>query len=531
MMDKKLVLILLLSMLTMTANLGGISIYILDEAKNSVCAREMYESADMVVPTFNAELRTEKPPLHYYFMVLAYKLFGVNEWAARFFSAVFGILTVLITYIFAKRSLGENTAFFASLVLLSSMHMAIQFHLAVPDPYLIFFFTLSVFAFYRAYFEQKPAFLYVMYAAIGLGMMAKGPVALVLAGAVIFFTLLVSKEFNWKNILYLKPFTGIVIIALITLPWYVAVAVQTEGEWTSKFFLKQNVGRYLQTMEGHGGPFLLIPLYVLLGLFPFSVFLIQACHWAWKQSKHRMQPMLLICLVTVAVTVVFFSFSETKLPNYPAPCFPMAAILLGYFLSNIQTFWSTQRYFIRGSFVVYVLIIIAVPVVLYLLIEQEMGLLHLRWLAYLFMLLGVGGLVSLLFLFRQNSRYFLASLSGTWIIMILLFFYVIFPKIDKENPVYQALKLIPREQPVLSYHRYNPAFSFYIRKPIPNIATPEALAQYLQQPDTYIITWEKYLKRLPQAENLPVIFQKKELFEPFTVQVLSSGAGQTAAKR
>src|SRR6266542_6826784 len=57
-------------------------IYILDEARNSECAREMMQPNDWITPTFNGELRTDKPPLHYFFMIVAYKMFGVNEFAA-----------------------------------------------------------------------------------------------------------------------------------------------------------------------------------------------------------------------------------------------------------------------------------------------------------------------------------------------------------------------------------------------------------------------------------------------------------------
>lgn len=78
----------------MVSNIWGISIFSLDEAKNASCAREMLERGDLIVPTFNYELRTDKPPLHYYFMMIAYKLFGVNEFSARFFSSLFGSFTV-----------------------------------------------------------------------------------------------------------------------------------------------------------------------------------------------------------------------------------------------------------------------------------------------------------------------------------------------------------------------------------------------------------------------------------------------------
>ena len=142
-----------------TANIWGISIYILDEAKNANCAREMFERGDWVVPTFNYELRTDKPPLHYYFMQIGYLLFGVNELGARFFSALMGTLTVLTTYFFSAKLLDKVSGFFAGFVMLASIQFAAQFHLATPDPYLIFFITLSLFSFYYAYQTKNKKYL------------------------------------------------------------------------------------------------------------------------------------------------------------------------------------------------------------------------------------------------------------------------------------------------------------------------------------------------------------------------------------
>ena len=73
-----LAIILTLAALTAFANIGGLDVYALDEAKNAEAARAMYVSGDYVVPMYNGELRTDKPPLHYYFMVAGYSIFGIN---------------------------------------------------------------------------------------------------------------------------------------------------------------------------------------------------------------------------------------------------------------------------------------------------------------------------------------------------------------------------------------------------------------------------------------------------------------------
>src|SRR6187431_1778225 len=116
-MNRNLIILLILSAVVFFANIGGTSIYILDEAKNAGCAMEMYQRGDWVVPTFNGTLRTDKPPLHYYFMKVAYGTFGVNPFSARVFSSLMGMFTVLAVYFFTRKMWHERTALYASLIL------------------------------------------------------------------------------------------------------------------------------------------------------------------------------------------------------------------------------------------------------------------------------------------------------------------------------------------------------------------------------------------------------------------------------
>ena len=203
-----------------------------------------------VVPTFNGELRTDKPPLHYFLMILAYKVFGMNEFAARFFSAFFGACTVVITYLFARSYLGQAVARWTVAVLLSSLHFTLQFHLAVPDPYLIFFITAAAMFFYLFHDQCKRAWLFLFYLFLGLGTLAKGPVAILLPGLGLIFFLIGTRGLRWSFIAAMQPLTGAIIVAITVLPWYLLVHHQTGGAWTEGFFLRHNVGRFTDTMEG-----------------------------------------------------------------------------------------------------------------------------------------------------------------------------------------------------------------------------------------------------------------------------------------
>ncbi len=91
MQDKKWIGVLLMSIISLTSNFWDFPVYILDEAKNAACAMEMLQRTDWITPTFNGHLRTDKPPLHYFFMMTAYSLFGVSPFSARLFSVILGV--------------------------------------------------------------------------------------------------------------------------------------------------------------------------------------------------------------------------------------------------------------------------------------------------------------------------------------------------------------------------------------------------------------------------------------------------------
>ncbi|MEO6069484.1 MAG: phospholipid carrier-dependent glycosyltransferase [Chitinophagaceae bacterium] len=219
----------LLSGLLLFSSLGKMPLWIYDEVRNAECAREMWERGDWIVPTFNGELRTLKPPLHYYFMFGGFDLFGVTEWGARFFSAVFGMLTLGITYFFVCKNLSRLHALITTCILLASTHFLFQFRMSVPDPYLIFFNALALYSAFEYFKLKKVRWILLCAISLGLGALAKGPVAIVLPAVSILIWLIWQK--NWKAIFHWHILLAIAVTLIIAVPWYVAVHLATDGEW------------------------------------------------------------------------------------------------------------------------------------------------------------------------------------------------------------------------------------------------------------------------------------------------------------
>ncbi len=520
------------------------AVFMVDEARNSECAREMYEKGDMIVPTFNYELRTDKPPLHYWFMMAAYSVFGVNAFAARFFSAVFGAFTLLLTFYAARRYLGLKQALFAVLILLASLNLALEFHLAVPDPYFIFFVTAALLSLFNFFVNRKFFPLFLAYVCTGLAVLAKGPVTFVLIGMSGLFYLIIKKEFSWNTIKQLRPITGLIIISAIILPWFIRVGKATNWRWQDEFIFEHNLDRYAGTMEGHGGFWGLTIAYVLLAFLPFAVFLIQSFREAFR--KRRENDLLLFSLVSSLVIILFFSFSATKLPNYAMPAYPFIAIILGNYFTlrgwrqedgdrrqetgdrrtetgdrRMETGDRRQENGERLSLllIINLIISISVPVGIYYVIKstpEVMPLIHFAW---LFVLIPLSALAALWI--WKKYRYFrgvIIAISSGWIMTSMLCFLWLLPSLSRLDPVQQAIPDISDSKNVGYYRRFNQAFPFYLRKPIQKLDSREDVENFFRKyPDACLITAAQFsdeLKNLPLKE----IIKKKDLFEnPVTI--------------
>jgi 4-amino-4-deoxy-L-arabinose transferase-like glycosyltransferase len=488
-------------------NNGGLWIYSLDEAKNASAAREMLERGDHIVPTFNYELRTDKPPLHYYFMMLSYLLFGVNEWSARLFSSLMGAFTILITYWWGARYIGKSVGLWAAFTLMASLHWNIQHHMAVPDPYLIFFFTASLMLFFAYFIDRKPLFLWLLYTSVGLGALSKGPIAIALPGLIILIFLVTEKHYQIKQILAFKPFWGALLVLFICVPWYWAVHQYTDGEWTNEFFFKHNLGRYKEPMEGHGGFFLLPPLMVLVGMLPFSIFIVQTIRFtrhSWKK------PAVKFCSIIVLVIVIFFAFSGTKLPNYTVPAYPFLAILLGNYLcySISSGRWSAKPGFVLA------LISLLLPPAVFIMLMKDPYLKGTEIAALSLIPIFIGSAVSLFYCQKRLVLQSLISILSGWIVAALLFFGWGFPLVDRQNPVAKILPSLDTSLDFYHYKRFNASFAFYLQKPIPQLTTQQEIINKMADGKPfYLISRRSFNEEIEGLPGLNHFTEAKDIFE------------------
>lgn len=489
-------------------------IYILDEAKNAQCAREMLQRGDWIVPTFNHELRTDKPPLHYFFMMLAYKVFGVNEFAARFFSGVMGLLTVTVTYLYTKKFTNAFTAFCSALVLAISTHFLFEFRLSVPDPYLIFFITLGLFSAFDWLQRNTTSHLFIATAALGLATLAKGPVAMALPGLIILIWIVLRKR--WKTLFTWKLIPAFLLLCVIVLPWYIAVDRATHGEWTRGFFIDNNLNRFSDPQEGHGGFFLITLLFVLIGLLPFSSFTGEVIK---KRSAIFNAELVQFSAVVVLAFVIFFSISSTKLPNYPMPCYPFAAVVLGSYLSALfNKKIQSKKY---PLYIVFA-IILSIPVAGYFAIKQEVEAKQIAWVTFTLLFASFALLVILLSKTELSKKIMMMCIVYTLFNAVGLWY--VYPKLYSQNPVAKTLHIVKNDPHLYSYIAYNAGYNFYLQTNIPKYYSLDSLRSKLSQyPDALVISRTDFLDSL-KTLDLHVIASHHDLFELPTTIILQQNA-------
>lgn len=337
--------LLALSGLLFFIGLGDMGLTDRDEGRNAEAGREMFESGDRLTPTFNYELRVAKPVFLYWLMDVSYRLFGVNEFAARFPSAFFGVCLIVLQYCFLAYVRDQAVALFGALMLLLNIEILGLGRMALTDSVLIFFTTASLYGFWLGLHGEGPVrrWIWVFYIGMAIATLTKGPVGFVVPLVAVALYLTWTRRWRdyWRNGV---PLAGTLLFLLLTLPWYVAMFM-VHGDAYASGAKAHTIGRFLSPMEGHSFTiFFYLPV-LFLGFFPWSGFLpiplyrtikdwYQLRRSAFQPDPARTSELELFAALWVIGVFVFFTASSTRLPHYIGPLFPAAALLTACFWSR-----------------------------------------------------------------------------------------------------------------------------------------------------------------------------------------------------
>jgi 4-amino-4-deoxy-L-arabinose transferase-like glycosyltransferase len=250
-----------------------------DEPRFAEASREMLERGDFVIPWFNGTYRFDKPPLVYWCQIACFRALGENAFAARLPSALFASTTGVLLVLWGRRLNNEQAGFYAATMFVSCLQVLIHARLSVADMPMIFFFTAAVWSGWeltRPDMRRHTGWWWMFFASLALGFLAKGPVAWLPLGVLLFASWRRPALFKLQ-LQHLLP--GLTLMLGIIGLWGLPALLKTNGEFLSVGIGRHVIHRSFGIMEGHGAKGLLgfvlaLPLYLLAffpSFFPWSL--------------------------------------------------------------------------------------------------------------------------------------------------------------------------------------------------------------------------------------------------------------------
>ncbi|MDR1462987.1 MAG: glycosyltransferase family 39 protein [Azoarcus sp.] len=315
-LDARILLVFALPLAAFLLRLGGAPLFDVDEGAFSEATREMFERGDFSSTYLNGAHRFDKPILIYWLQAASYWCFSGAldvEWIFRLPSALAAMAWCYAAWHFARHRFGPETALAALAVIATALGPFIIGRAATADALLNLFLALALFDAWRYFESRGRAPLLRCYVWIGLGALTKGPIALIVPGAVTFLYCISRKE--WRLWLHaLGDVRGWLIFAALTVPWYgTALAIHGQS-FIDGFILKHNVERFTGTLEGHAGSLFYYIIFVPLLLLPWTGPFIASLRQI--KADFTASGLRRYLWIWAGFVIVFFSLSGTKLPHY-----------------------------------------------------------------------------------------------------------------------------------------------------------------------------------------------------------------------
>ncbi len=324
--------------------IGSYALFTPDEGRYSEVAREMVASGDYITPRLNGVAFLDKPVLYYWLQASAIHLFGLKEWALRFWPAFMGILGCLMTYLAGSLLFNRRTGLIAALILATAPLYYGAAHYANLDLEVAVLISNSLLFFIMA--TQLPecrlrkVFMVSAYLFASLAFLTKGLIGVAFPMMIIGAWILILNR--WDLLKKMHLVIGLVLFVCITTPWYV-LAQKANPEFLHFFFVTQQVTRFLTKAEFNNKTafWFYFPI-VFAGLFPWALFYVQAVtHHIKKIWQNRQENAVNLFLVLwLFIIFTFFSIPKSKTVGYIIPIFPALALLVANYL---DCYWEKAK--------------------------------------------------------------------------------------------------------------------------------------------------------------------------------------------
>jgi 4-amino-4-deoxy-L-arabinose transferase-like glycosyltransferase len=469
--------------------LGANSIWDANEAFYVETPRQMLLSGDVVNPTFNGLPRFNKPVLSYWIVAGLYRAFGESVTVERVGIATGAMGILFATFLVGRALSGTSTGALAALCLATSPWVVWSARRIFIDVYLTLFMALALACFVQAEREPGHRRLYLLlgYIAIGLGVLTKGPVALVLPALVCLAWLGVERRL--QDLARLQIGAGALLVLVIVVPWYAIVYLQHGWTYITRFLIDENLGRYTTSMAP-GTRNVLFYLPVLFGgFFPWGPLLIVpliATARAWwrrpAEDTDRPDPAIRRLLwLWIVIIVAVFSFSRTKEDLYILPVAPAVAALVADALVGGGARHSRA---LGAMFLVVAGLCVALAAGLYSLFGPGAGFYALSGAVSFAAVLAASGLAALTLWLRRQRAIAVFALAAGFIVLNYLFVARVLPGLERFKPVPSFARLLAaRAAPdgsLGAYHMGLPSLVYYARRPVREIGSMDEATTFLQ---------------------------------------------------
>jgi len=332
--------------------LGSFGVIDGSESYYPAAVREMVEAHSYIVPQMNYQIYFSKPIMTFWLLSSAYHIFGVNEFAGRFFGALFGVALTLAVYAVTRAIGGVRAGLLAGLLFAGSPLVLEYFRISSVDAFFTSFLGLAFCSLLMVVSAGRARWWPAIYISLALAVLTKGPAALVLFGAGLVVSLValrppMSTLRFWSNKLH--PFLGTAALLAVAAPWYVAVGLATKWLFLKVFFVYENLGRASGHTNLRAWYWWRYIVVVAAGLLPWSVYLPAAYFDTFKSFLKRniQQPCehpesapsldaKVISVCSALTIILLFTISKTQMEPYILPAVAPLAIATALFAQQ----WS-----------------------------------------------------------------------------------------------------------------------------------------------------------------------------------------------
>lgn len=313
--------------------LGSVHLFDWDEINFAESAREMIVTHDYHLVQINYEPFWEKPPLFFWLQAGAMHLFGINEFAARFPNALFGIISLLTFFLIGKNHKSPRFGFLWALAYLGSFLPHLYFKSGIIDPVFNYFIFMGIYFMYRDVTKEqwkwKYSFVILSGIFIGLATLTKGPVGLLVFLLVYFIYFLFKKFSSFPSVSRILIWLTFYII--VCLLWF-GEEVAKNGLWFLQRFITYQIELFLEPVASHGEPFYYHFVVVFIGCFPISIIGLPILFGRIKGVKKEFPLLMKILFWTI---MILFSLTTTKIVHYSSLTYMPLAFMAAFYLDEL----------------------------------------------------------------------------------------------------------------------------------------------------------------------------------------------------